>query len=484
MRHNSQHMRRYRLALLAAVVVALAGTGAAAATGLIGKNSIGSVQIADGSLQRADLSSATIAALRGGAGARGPQGAVGLAGRAGPAGTEGPKGDLGAPGPQGAQGAQGPQGIRGATGPAIVRSAPGDTVITTLDSVGSIGMQTSATTGADGLALLSYFDQTNGDLEVAHCENAACTSATKTTLDSAGNVGVWSSSVAIGADGLGLISYYDVSNGNLKVAHCDNQACTGATLSTIDAAGNLGAFTSLTIGSDGLGLISYQTQFNDLKVAHCNNVACTSAGTSTIDGVSAVGGKTSVAVGGDGLALITYSDVVAYDLKVAHCDDVACTSASTHTLVGAGTVGYHNAVTIGTDGLPLIGYSDQTNGDVKVAHCDDVACTSAVSSVVDGEYGTEISVTVGADGLGLITYAGLVPNPNDPYDLKIAHCNVLLCSKASLSSPNLSGNTGNHTSVTVGRDGLPLVGYSDTVNDELRVAHCSNVFCVPYLRRR
>jgi hypothetical protein len=42
-----------------------------------------------------------------------------------------------------------------------------------------------------------------------------------TTLDSSGNVGQYSS-VAIGTDGLALISYYDANNGDLKVAHCSN----------------------------------------------------------------------------------------------------------------------------------------------------------------------------------------------------------------------------------------------------------------------
>ena len=35
--------------------------------------------------------------------------------------------------------------------------------------------------------------------------------------------------LAIGADGLGLISYYDPNNGDLKVAHCDDTACSSAT---------------------------------------------------------------------------------------------------------------------------------------------------------------------------------------------------------------------------------------------------------------
>jgi hypothetical protein len=45
-------------------------------------------------------------------------------------------------------------------------------------------MDTSVTIGADGLGLISYYDVTNGDLKVAHCSDAACSSAIITTLDS------------------------------------------------------------------------------------------------------------------------------------------------------------------------------------------------------------------------------------------------------------------------------------------------------------
>ena len=44
------------------------------------------------------------------------------------------------------------------------------------------------------------------------------------TLDSASNVGRYSS-VTIGVDGLPLISYYDLTNSALKVAHCANRFC-------------------------------------------------------------------------------------------------------------------------------------------------------------------------------------------------------------------------------------------------------------------
>ena len=122
--------------------------------------------------------------------------------------------------------------------------------------------------------LVSYYDGTNGDLKVAHCDNTACTSATTSTLDSDGDVG-YDTSITIGADGLGMISYRDFTNDDLKVAHCSDTACTSATLSTLDSAGDVGGHTSITIGADGLGLISYYDSTNDdLKVAHCENTFC------------------------------------------------------------------------------------------------------------------------------------------------------------------------------------------------------------------
>ncbi|MBT5476818.1 MAG: hypothetical protein HOK43_08170, partial [Chloroflexi bacterium] len=150
-------------------------------------------------------------------------------------------------------------------------------------SDGDVGKETSITIGADGLGLISYRDQTNKNLKVAHCDNAACTSATISTLDSDGSVGT-DTSITIGADGLGLISYYDFTNTALKVAHCSNTMCTLATTSTIDSDrisfSGWGYNTSITIGADGLPLISYiqlkeiGVADGNLKVAHCDNAFC------------------------------------------------------------------------------------------------------------------------------------------------------------------------------------------------------------------
>ena len=397
-------------------------------------------------------------------GPQGPQGDAGPAGPKGDQGDPGPQGSQGLTGLQGLQGIQGPPGATGPTGtlPAIACPAeqalqginadgtpicisvapPSAFSITKLDGGGAfehVGQYTSITTGADGLGLISYYDATfTGarefhDLKVAHCSNTACSSATVTTLDSAGNAGQHTS-ITRGADGLGLISFYDVTNADLKVAHCNDAACTSATLTTLDTggAGNVGNYSSVTTGADDLGLISYYDNSSaNLKVAHCNDTACTGATLTTLDtgGFENVGSNTSITIGADGLGLIAYNSFTApaQGVRVAHCNDTACTSA-TLSQVSYSDHGTNTSITIGPDRLGLIGYYALTGdgSDLKVAHCKNAACTGQPTlTTIDslGDVGRHASITTGADGLGLISY----------YDdtsgaLKVVHCADNACS--------------------------------------------------------
>ena len=123
----------------------------------------------------------------------------------------------------------------------------------------------------DLLPLISYFDRTNGDLKVAHCNDLDCSSATITTLDSAGTVG-YATAITIGPDGLGLISYLDDTNDKLKIAHCTDVACTSATTSSIaSVAWQNEDRTSITIGVDGLAVVSCRDTTNKLRATHLSN---------------------------------------------------------------------------------------------------------------------------------------------------------------------------------------------------------------------
>jgi hypothetical protein len=98
MRRVFAHIRGHAVAYVA-LFVALGGTGYAASSALLPANSVGTQQVIDHSLLKADFKAGQLPA-----GPRGPRG------HAGAKGNPGPKGDTGAAGAQGAAGPTGPAG--------------------------------------------------------------------------------------------------------------------------------------------------------------------------------------------------------------------------------------------------------------------------------------------------------------------------------------------------------------------------------------
>jgi hypothetical protein len=188
----------------------------------------------------------------------------------------------------------------------------------TLDSTSGVGPYTTITIGSDGLGLIAYrFDNALG---IAHCADVACTSATISENASYGPIDV---SITIGADGLGLISG-SYGPGILGVAHCTNVACTSFTGLTVLDLINGGSSTSVTTGPDGLGLIAYRDNVNGgLRVAHCNNAACSTAAISAVDSVG--GYDVSITIGSDGLGIISHYDLAGQTLRLVHCANALCT---------------------------------------------------------------------------------------------------------------------------------------------------------------
>jgi hypothetical protein len=333
-----------------------------------------------------------------------------------------------------------------------------------VDSAGNVGSSSSITLGADGLPVISYFDGSNSDLKVAHCGNGACTAGNTVTAVVTGvpPVGPFSS-MTMGADGLPVISYQDGSDRDLKVAKCGNASCTaGNTLTVVDSVGLVGYEPSITIGADGLPVISHRDATNgDLRVAKCGNAACTAGNTlSVVDSAGSVGQNSSVTIGAEGLPVISYRDDTNDDLKVAHCGDAACSAGNTLTVVdSAGDVGYDTSIALGTDGLPVISYLDYTNRDLKVVHCGSVSCGAGNTlTVVDsaGDVGYFTSIALLPDGLPLISYY-----TNSGGDLKVAHCGNTSCSASNTFTTVDSGSdAGYFTSLTLGTDGRPVISYS------------------------
>jgi predicted regulator of Ras-like GTPase activity (Roadblock/LC7/MglB family) len=368
-----------------------------------------------------------------------------------------------------------------------VAPPPAGPDLATIEFAVGVGFTTSIAIGADGLPVIAYYGGGGAPWKVVHCNDLACAGGDEapTTPDGPGSSSY--PSITMGADGLPIASYLDETSDDLKVAHCSDLACSAVTATTVDATGFVGAFTSITIGSDGLPIISYYDFTNTaLKVAHCNDLLCAGGDESktTVEATGDVGRYTSIAIGADGLPIISYNDSTNDDLKVAHCNDLLCAGGNeTRTTVdpSAGDVGRNTSIAIGVDGLPIISYYDLTNGDLKVAHCNDRLCAGSDETLtaVDtaGVVGLYTSITIGADGLPIVSYRDAT-NSN----LKVAHCNDVSCAGGdeALTTVDATGDAGYQTSITIGADGLPIISYFDSSG--LKVAHCANALCLPFSR--
>ncbi|MBI5235026.1 MAG: hypothetical protein HY886_02125 [Deltaproteobacteria bacterium] len=230
----------------------------------------------------------------------------------------------------------------------------------TVDSVGSTGYYTSLGLTSLGNPRIAYYQSTDasgaytGNLRYAYC-NSSCDNAGSwgmIDVDTTGDVGGHTSIAVDNTDAANpkpRIAYYDFTNGNLKFAYCEASCNLAASwnIVTVDSAGVVGEYASLALQpSNNKPRISYYDRTNgDLKLAYCDAVwttgGCDTAANWTIEVVdnsssSDVGGYTSIAFNPvTGRAAISYYDFVNKDLLYAYSGDY---TTITHNLGVATTL--------------------------------------------------------------------------------------------------------------------------------------------------
>ncbi|MET0554093.1 MAG: hypothetical protein ABW221_13710 [Vicinamibacteria bacterium] len=370
-------------------------------------------------------------------------------------------------------------------GSAVCTGLPNPHTVTVADDpADNVGTWSSIAIGTDGLPVISYQNSSAGDLKVLKCGNRACSAGnTISTPDaSANSVGAFTS-IAVPATGLPLVSYFDATAAALKLLRCANAACSSGVTGAVDdqPANSVGAHSSIAIPPDGRAVISYSDwTAGTLKVLKCGNAACNvgNVATTVDDPANAVGTYTSLALGSDGLPVISYTDTTAGALKVLKCGNAACNAGNVATTVDdpANSVGEYTSIAVGADGLPVVSYRDATAGRLKVAKCGNAACSAGntITTLTGAPTGEYTSLAIGADGLPVISHRGTGGS------LAVTRCGDDACSTGNLTSilDDPAGlSVGITTSIAIGADGLPIVSHGESTGGTLRIAKCGNAGC-------
>jgi hypothetical protein len=338
--------------------------------------------------------------------------------------------------------------------------------------------------GADGKPLIAFFDVDTDNLKVAKCLDVHCTAVSLSSVDSSANRVGLHPSIAIGNDLLPVIAYQDETDGVLFVAKCNDDACQGGDelISWVDD-GGAGQYASIAIGDDGMPTISYGSQADEkLRVASCNDPAC-SGGDEIVTELNdpGTGGSlnTSIAIGDDGFPVISYQRFTSPwegVLKVAKCNDASCVGGdeTITTLDTTGGPGFEStSLAIGDDGHPVIAYMDTAADAITVAKCNDPACAGGDETFTAIDFSTtymHLSMTLGADGNPVISYLG---------SLNVATCNDPACIGENESIATVDKDAeARSSSIAIGVDGLPVISYWDGITGDLKVAHCGTPSCV------
>ncbi len=377
---------------------------------------------------------------------------------------------------------------------------------------------------------IAYYDQSSQALKYAHCTTAACaTGTTITTIDGLGcvltncstttdvgqfpSLSCWSASTACS------VSYYDVTNGNLKYIACTNTNCTTTGIEgvqTLDSTGDVGAGTSISCvvssvdcavayrdsTNSALKYLICSTSFNNCDtttIKKVDGVSCTFTSCSTTASVGQYPSLSIVLSGTTYVSEISYHDATNGDLKYARCTaDATATlncngSTKVVTVESTNTVGQYTSITCLTSTDCKIAHYDATNGDLRFYDCGDADCGTGTANLLDGVAGgCTLTSGTGCLGADLGQYTSIYcPSATDckiSYysvtngDLKFADCDDAACGTGSVELPYTTGTVGQYTSLNcvAGATDCKIVFYDapgttgDLLFFDCSVASCTN----------
>jgi hypothetical protein len=359
----------------------------------------------------------------------------------------------------------------------------------TVDEDGVVGLYTSLELNSSGLPVVSYWDNSHGNLKVMTCMDASCENRVFGIADEGfhsgdavdGIVGLYTS-LALKSNGNPVVSHYDLTREDLRLVICGNPFCTlGNTvirsvdpLKGLTPSPNLGQYSSIALNASDNPVISHYDATNgNLRIIFCNNATCSSRTSKAVDdSANDVGQYGSLAINSSGFPVISYYDNTTKDLKLLTCGQTDCFTPGITivTVDSVGDVGKYTSLAFDPDsGFPVISYYDATNGNAKLAICSNASCSSKTLVTLFEKTGV---------GSGVDTSIAFTPEGHPAVShyeytdtrLYLSVCKSAFCSDKITAILDGGGDVGRYSSLAYNPTGLPIISYYDVTNADLKLA--------------
>ncbi|MDJ0657118.1 MAG: hypothetical protein QNJ40_23365 [Xanthomonadales bacterium] len=352
-----------------------------------------------------------------------------------------------------------------------------------LDAVGPDESSAAIAVRPDGRPVISYYDSTNGHLKLYDCFDGACLTGIARTLDTSGDVGQ-DSDVVIRNNGTPIVSYYDATNGNFKIYDCADPGCAqGSARTPRPTLASDGRQTSIAIRDDGLPIIAYVGIGSDLAVFACGDSSCSPASpgehfvldTGTVH-------HPDIAIREDGRPIISYMNP---DVMVYLCSNDNCASGSFEQIDGrqfgslGGFIVDETAVAIDRNGLPVIAYGVSSSG-ASIYQCNDPSCNDGSRFDIDSTdaFASDVDLAVAPTGERLVSHFRRPGGGLRLFQCAPEGCDFSLTSGRTYVNVDLAGDTlGVQTSIAVRPNGRPIISFIDRLRDRLMVYSCGEATC-------
>jgi hypothetical protein len=274
------------------------------------------------------------------------------------------------------------------------------------------------------------------------------------TVDAAGDVGYFTS-IALDPSGNPHISYFDNSNLVMKYAYYDGSIWN---IETVDAAAVFG-YKSMALDPSGNPHVSYRDYSNQgLKYAYYDGSIWY---IETVDAAYDVGYSTSIALDPSGNPHISYFDNSNLDMKYAYYDG-SIWNIETVDYIGIAWHGWHASIALDPSGNPHISYLDAFY--LKYAYYDGSIWNIETVAAAGADLRFFTSIALDPSGNPHISYLDAYPIR----DLKYAYYDGSIWNIETVDS---AGDVGWDASMALDPSGNPHISYFDYSNLDLKYAY-------------